>query len=779
MFRREWRQQLLLVALLAASVGAAVAGISAAYNAPKPGTAKFGLATELLRLDGSNAHALRAAVADARRQLGPVEVIGRRFAPVPGSIERVEYRAQDPNGRYGRPMLALRDGRYPALVREAAVTDGVADTLRLRIGDTLALDGHPRKVVGIVENPTDLEDEFALVAPSASDPPQSVTLLVGASAASFAHAHVSAAREIHGGDNQTTTAIWIFVAIAVLFLLVVLVVAAGFVAVAQRRLRQLGMLAAIGATEKHLRLVMATHGAIVGVLATALGACSGLALWVWLAPVLETAAGHRVDRLHLPWALIVLTLLLAVGMATAAAWWPARSVARIPVMVALSGRPPRPLPARGSAAIAGLLIPAGVTALAVAHRDSAVLTIFGTLATLLGVLFISPLAISALAGAGARAPISVRLAIRDLARHQARAGTALAAITLALGITVAIVVATAAAQSGTKTGNLSDRQLVVRIGQPGQIEVPVRTRAQLSALTHEVRRLAGNLGRPHIMRLDVPVDPSLPTASSEHGSSWHAIDLAIAAPGGHYRAAPLYVAAPQLLDRLGVDASALNPSVDIVTIHRGRIIAASRERTAGRVQRIPSPPERYTSAPTSLVTHEGLRRLGWKPVPYGWFIEAPRRLTSPQLAAARHIAADAGLTVEARDRQTDLKTTSVVATAVGALLAFGILAMTVGLIRAEAAGDMRILAATGARRRTSRTLTAATAGALALLGTILGTLSAYLTLGAAYLDNPSKLSNVPVAALLLTVFGIPAAAALGAWLLASSEPPAIPRHAIE
>src|SRR5262249_4971284 len=252
----DWRQQLLVVALLAVSVGVAVAGISAAYNAPRPGTAKFGLARELLRLDGSNAPALRAAIADARRQLGPGEVIGRRFARVPGSTQRVEYRAQDPHGRYGRPMLALRDGRYPMGAGEAAVTDGVAGTLRLRIGDTLALDGHPRKVVGIVENPTDLGDEFALVAPSASDPPQSVTLLVGASAASFAHTHVSAAREIHGGDNQTTTAIWAFVAIAVLFLLVVLVVAAGFAVVAQRRMRQLGMLAAIGATEKHRRRVV-------------------------------------------------------------------------------------------------------------------------------------------------------------------------------------------------------------------------------------------------------------------------------------------------------------------------------------------------------------------------------------------------------------------------------------------------------------------------------------------------------------------------------------------
>jgi putative ABC transport system permease protein len=769
----------LVVALFAVTVGAAVAGISAAYNSPKPGTAKFGLAKELLRLDGTNPRALRTAVAHARRQLGAVEVIGRRFSRVPGSTQRVEYRAQDPDGRFGRPMLALRDGRYPARSGEVAVTDGVADTLRLRIGAGLAVDGDARQVVGIVENPTDLDDEFALVSPTASHPPQSVTLLVSASAASFAHTHTSAAREIGAGDNQTTTAIWIFVAVAVLLLLVVLVVAAGFAVAAQRRLRQLGMLAAIGATERHLRLVMATHGLIVGVLAAALGACGGLAIWVGLTPVLEPAAGHRIDTVHLPWVLIVATLLLAVGMATAAAWWPARTVARVPVMVALSARPPRPQPVRRSAALAGLLIPVGVVALALGHRDRAVLTIVGTLATLLGVLFISPLAISALAGVGTRAPISVRLAMRDLARHQARAGTALAAITLALGITVAIVLATAAGSSGAETGNLSDRQLVVRIGEPEQVEVPVRTRGQLSELTGQVRRLATDLGDARVMPLEVPVDPMLPSASSQSGSSRQAIDLAIPTTGGDYRAAPLYVATPRLLDRLGVEASAVSPSVDILTVHSGRVAAASRDRSAGRVERIPSPSGRYTSTPTSLVTSGGLRRRHWEPVPYGWFVEASGRLTNAQLAAARETADDAGLTVEARDRETDLKTTGVVATAVGVLAAFAILAMTVGLIRTEAAGEVRILAATGASSRTRRALTASTAGTVALLGTILGILAAYLTLGAAYLDDLGELGNVPVVELLATLIGIPAAAALGGWVFASSEPPAVPRHAIE
>jgi putative ABC transport system permease protein len=49
------------------------------------------------------------------------------------------------------------------------------------------------------------------------------------------------------------------------------------------------------------------------------------------------------------------------------------------------------------------------------------------------------------------------------------------------------------------------------------------------------------------------------------------------------------------------------------------------------------------------------------------------------------------------------------ATAAGVVVALGILAMTVGLIRSESANDLRTLTATGASARTRRVLTAATA----------------------------------------------------------------------
>ena len=71
--------------------------------------------------------------------------------------------------------------------------------------------------------------------------------------------------------------------------------------------------------------------------------------------------------------------------------------------------------------------------------------------------------------------------------------------------------------------------------------------------------------------------------------------------------------------------------------------------------------------------------------------------------------------------------------------------MTVGLIRSETANDLRTLTATGASSTTRRTLTGATAGALALLGALLGTAGAYAALLAWHRSDLSPLGHVPVA----------------------------------
>ena len=184
-------------------------------------------------------------------------------------------------------------------------------------------------------------------------------------------------------------------------------------------------------------------------------------------------------------------------------------------------------------------------------------------------------------------------------------------------------------------------------------------------------------------------------------------------------------------------------------------------------------------APTSFITLDGLRRRGWRQIPSGWLVESSRPLTSEQVADARELAADAGLTIETQRESTSHAELRAIAMAAGALLALAILAMTVGLIRSETAGDLRTLTAAGATSKVRRTLTAATAGGLALLGALLGVAGAYVVVVATYLDDLGYLSRIPVLSLVLIVVGVPLAAAAAGWLLAGREPPAIARPAIE
>jgi len=78
---------------------------------------------------------------------------------------------------FSKPTLRLVSGSYPSGGSQAAVTRAVATTFSLKLGSTWSVDGRALKVVGIVENPKDLQDAFGLVAPGEITSPSSLTLL--------------------------------------------------------------------------------------------------------------------------------------------------------------------------------------------------------------------------------------------------------------------------------------------------------------------------------------------------------------------------------------------------------------------------------------------------------------------------------------------------------------------------------------------------------------------------------------------------------------------------
>lgn len=820
LFRREWRQQALTLGLLTVSVAAAIGFASAAYNTVGVSDdAEFGSARHRYMVDAPAPGALPAMIADAENQLGVVDIFVQWTRPIPGSVDTVEYRAQDPTGAFSEPMLALHEGRYPGAADEVAVTDGVADTFGLRIGSTFDADRRDRTVVGLVENPSDLSDEFALTSPTDREQAEVVTILAGGTASDAEppafqglgeHAEIDSRDLVH---ERALAAVGVLGIVTVALVLVSLVAAAGFVVLAQRRARQLGMLGAIGATETNLRLVVVTNGAVVGVVAALVGAVAGIAAWVVAVPRMEGAVGHRIDALNVPWWVIAAAMTHVVLAATVAAWWPARAVARMPITRALSGRPPTPQPAHHSAGLAGVLLAVGVVALARADGSNRLLVTVGTVATVAGVLLVSPLAIRGVARTVSRLPIAMRLALRDMARHQARSGIALAAVSLTLGIPVAIVVVSSADEITQELGNLSDHQLLVWTRDPSQPEgvspyytedpndegfspyLPRLTSGDLDDLASQVDRIAAGLDDATVVGLELVRDTAIePTPDGRL-----AVALGRPLEDGYVDAAPLFVATPELLDLYGIDMAALGPDTEVLSLPVEELDArlASEARrmlvsddvvfsnTSARrqpevVRAVEPLASSYTSLPGSLITPESARQRGWQPVRVGWLVESASPITTEQRLAARELAVDADMLVEGmRNPQPSLVTLRWAATAVGMVVALGVLAMTVGLIRHETAGEVRTLTAAGATSGIRRTLSAATTGSLALLGAVLGTAGAYLALIAGYLGDIGALAPVPVLHLLAIALGIPSVAALAGWLLAGREPLALARQVLE
>jgi putative ABC transport system permease protein len=193
-----------------------------------------------------------------------------------------------------------------------------------------------------------------------------------------------------------------------------------------------------------------------------------------------------------------------------------------------------------------------------------------------------------------------------------------------------------------------------------------------------------------------------------------------------------------------------------------------------------------TSAPNTVLTEHAITTLHLQKSIQtgGWLITVPNGLTPAQITTAQHLAAGAsGMSVETRNSIPSLAQIIDAATLFGIVLALGILGMSVGLVRSEAARDLRTLTATGASSTTRRTITATTAGALAFTGAVVGTIGGYLAAIGFFrsnsLDGLSSLTSIPVTNLLVILVGMPLAAAALGWLLAGREPASMARQPLE
>ncbi len=824
LFRREWRQQLLVLGLLTMAVAAAIWGASVVTNVqlPNPNYPTFGTAAAQVTLPGTDPH-LAAGIAAIAGRWGPADVIENQDIAT-GTTQPVQLRAENPHGHYNSPLLSLVSGTYPAGPGQAALTSQVASLYGTHVGGTWQAAGTTWRVTGIAADPSNLADEFALVAPGQVPHPSQVIMLLGSPAVQQAvsrsngngtlpglpaAATVTTPNAMSGGISP---AVLVLVVEVLGLVFIGLMSVAGFSVMAQRRLRALSMLSAIGATERNLRLVMIVNGLAVGVAAALAGAVLGFAAWFAYVPTLQQAAGHVVDAANLPWWAFAIGVVLAIATSMLASRRPAKTMAAVPVVAALSGRPTPPKAVHRSALPGVIVFAAGVTCLAFADGLTGVdggspghapLLLAGLVATIVGVVLLAPLFISVLAvGAGPRLPVAIRIALRDLVRYRARSGAALAATTFAVFLAMVICIVASIRFDNPLDWigpNLSSSQLIFYLQQslaPG--EMSQLSPAQAARLGGQVDSLAASLHA----RSAVPLE----SAASLHqvGAQQH---------GPSNFTGTVYVATPQLLATYGIKASQIAPGTDFLTMRPGLAGRPHLEMLWGTatscsgicndngnppggagsppctlssdcvanpaIQTVSNLPS-GTSAPNTVITEYAVSKYHLQPALNGWLIQAPAPLTATQINAAKRLALAAKVPFETMSDTPGLGEFADGGTALGFVIALGVLAASVGLIRSETARDLRTLTAAGASATTRRTITAATAAALGLLGAILGIAGAVIAgLAWAHGSMSVMFGDLPLTDVLALLVGLPLIAAVAGWLLAGREPPLIARQPIE
>jgi putative ABC transport system permease protein len=684
-----------------------------------------------------------------------------------------------------------------------ALTPGVASELNLSVGSSWHNMGATRKVVGIVENPENLLDEFALVLPGQVPSPTSVTALFDARGGNKLGANVLTRASAAQGNvlNPETIAI---VLVTMIMLLIALVSVAGFTVLAQRRLRSIGMLGALGATDRDIELVVRANGVFVGLIGALVGLVVGLAAWLAYRTTLESSAHHVVGVFQLPWVVIIVAVVLSVAAAYFASTRPARAMTRISTVAALAGRPQAPRKLHRSAVPGIVCLVAAFFVLGAAgasggNGGGAGELVIGFVVLTIAVVLLAPFLLTALARFSRNAPFSIRMAMRDLARYRARSGAALGAISVAVLIAMVVIIASASRFSNVLDyagPNMSSTQLLIYTpngpygpGGPGNTGAGSgASTTSVASMSTSAHRIASELGSHEVITLETT------SATIQH-----------AAAGRSY-SGPLYVATPQLLKDLNITSSSIVPHAEILSMRPGfaaltqmQIVYGDYFGAAGKggpnawpcpksdclanplMQQVSSLPA-GTSTPNTVITEYAVHRLGLTPIISGWLIQTAQPLSAAQLSNARSTAAAAGMSIESKSSIPTSATITDWATIVGVVLALGILAMTIGLIRSETAGELRIIVATGASSRTRRSLTASTAGALALIGAVVGTVTAYVALigfsRTSALDGLSSLADVPVANLLSILIGMPVVAAIVGWLAAWREPKGVSRQLV-
>ncbi len=577
---------------------------------------------------------------------------------------------------------------------------------------------------------------------------------------SYAPAYLSSAsvaRQSHVDRNVN----WILVGGLIALAIVGIVISGAFAVGARRQLVTLGQLSANGADESLLRRTLSLQGLWCGLLGTALGLAAGACTLLGMRGTFEGWIHH--DPGPYLWSArdLAAILLTGVGAATIAAFVPARSAARVPVLSALNGRRPLgSLPRRivpigaglfgGGVFVLVLVASAAANATGGGGNGLALSAVFGGLLVLAGACCVSSVVVASLAYLGHLVRGAARIAVRSVVRSRARS----AAVVMALAAVNAgaIAIGTALDSHNRPTGRFVEfmptNALVVRTttsSDGGATEQPAPLDASVSRLLRRLlpdahwtaRRVATVPGAPFDGNADLAGPPEPLTVGPGNGKlrafGGPAVTAATVADAGVVQFTKLSSRDAATLQRSGALL------LDGPQNRDGQPLAAAQPTTIGgdgHTVTVDAPVARDGSTGVGgvgflLVTPAKARALGLAIEASGEIVQNDRPFTSSQRTSLevldQTLSAETGagtsttsMTWSGPDnsRFTESEFNAIVI-AITVVIALIVLAVSLGLSSAETRDERDVLVSLGARPRAMRALAAWKAALLAAAGALI------------------------------------------------------------
>lgn len=240
-------------------------------------------------------------------------------------------------------------------------------------------------------------------------------------------------------------------AAAIVLVEVAFITGAAFAAGTRRRLREIGLMGANGASAEHIRSTVVGEGLTIGLVGAGAGVLLGAAVMILGRPLLRRFVSRVITGIGVTVTDVLGPVVVALVAVVLAVLIPARTASKVPTTTALQGRMPALAPRKwiipvgiGLAGVGGLLISVSLVS---TSNYAGLLVGVGATAVVGGVAMLSSPILAGVAKLSDKVPATSRLVLRDSGRNRTRSAVAVAAImVILLGPVTAIIISATSAE---------------------------------------------------------------------------------------------------------------------------------------------------------------------------------------------------------------------------------------------------------------------------------------------------------------------------------------------